>query len=304
MPYNYFKGVSDYSDFSIDETLIKSTIMWADWCFLNIGAYLNINIPTSGNLGGDFSRLRPVTDPRYTDGKIWETARSNLVWESGLSQINISGVYVNGTIRQSGYTVNYPLGRVIFDTPVAQSSVVRMEYSAKHIKILDGNELPFFRQSQQNSYKIENGTFLQTKSGEWTQFPESRLQYPLVAVQRGPTQFRGFELGNDNLNAFPTIYMHVVGETKSDVDRISEILARQKDSKFYLVNEDMMAQSGIKILDFNGNKTNTTMTYPEIVNEGYRGRECYITEASLENFEVLAPNLYKRTVKLKTDMIF
>lgn len=304
MPYNYFKGVTDYSDFSVNETLIKSTVLWADWCFLNIGALFNITVPTSGNLGGDYSRLRPVSDPRYTDGKVWETARSNLVWESGVNQISVSGIYVNGAIRQSGYSVNYPLGRVIFDSPVAQNSTVQMEYSSKHIKVLDSNELPFFRQTQLNSYEINNPTYLYTKSGEWTSFPESRLQYPIVAIQQGPIQYKGYELGNDNLNGFPTILAHVLGETESDVKRISNILAMQKDSKFYLVNENLMMESGVRILDFNGNKTNTTMTYPEIVNRGYRGRECYITDSYQEPLQTIAPELYKCTVRLKTDVIF
>lgn len=303
MPTSYFKGVTNYGDTSILENLATSTILWMDWCFLNIGAFSNYRLASSGNYGGNFSQLRHISDPRYSNGKVWETPRSNLVWESGMNypSINVSGIYVDGSLVTSGFTLNYPLGRVVFDTAINPSSVVKMEYSSKQIKILDSNNLPFFRKGQTDSFGIQT-----LPSGQWSTFPESRLQYPLIAIETAQQgNFKGFEIGSDTLEGKIAVYAHIVGETK-EVDRIANILANQKDTKYYLIDEKMMVQSGKVVLDYNGAKTNTTSTYPEIVAENsvYRGRETYVTNSSIEKNQVLAPDLYKRSVKLQIDIIF
>lgn len=178
-----------------------------------------------------------------------------------------------------------------------------MEHSIKRIKFVDANDVPFFRKIQ-NESRIDK---LINNSGEWAPLAESRLQFPLVALET-TTQatFKGFEIGNDKLNGTISIFAHVVGESIKEVERISEIIANQKDTKYYLMDEKLMAASGKIVLDYNGSKTSTTSTYPEIVAENsvYRGREAYITNSHIEQTQVLAPELYKKSVKFQVDVIF
>ena len=47
-----------------------------DWGLLSIGGWTNIETPSPGAFGGTFDTLRLVSDPAYTDGQVWESARA------------------------------------------------------------------------------------------------------------------------------------------------------------------------------------------------------------------------------------
>jgi hypothetical protein len=306
MPVSYLKGLSDYGDQSSIEMLRQSVISWLDFGFITAGAYFNVNLPTSGEYGGDFSRLRYVDAPGYTDGQVWQASRSNFVWESGLGKgtpIDISGVYVGGSLVTTGYSINYPNGTVTFDTPISTASTVQLEHSIKHIQVTDANNIELFRQGQLDSYRVDR--FDQAQSGEWAPLSQSRTQLPLIAVDVAPRRTAtGYELGNGILNTDTEIVCHIVTETPSDCDRIADILSQQQDSKIYIANINRMADSGITILDYNGDKTNTTMTYPEIVAESspYRGSACFFTKGSIQERQTLG-DAYKRTVRLNGEIL-
>ena len=64
---------------------MESTLKtYLDWGLLSIGGWTNIESPTSGAFGGNFATLRAVSDPAYTDGQVWESARKDWVWETGM----------------------------------------------------------------------------------------------------------------------------------------------------------------------------------------------------------------------------
>lgn len=55
--------------------------------------------------------------------------------------ISISGVYVNGILQTSGYSINYDAGKVIFDSAPSGNPIVRLEHSLephKYIKWTNG----------------------------------------------------------------------------------------------------------------------------------------------------------------------
>lgn len=306
MPVTYLKGLSDYGDYSSIETLQSTVISWLDFGFITAGAYSNVNLPTSGEYGGDYSRLRYVDDPNYTDGQVWQASRSNLVWESGLGKgtpIEISGVYVDGSLVTTGYSISYPNGTVLFDTPISTGATVQLEHSFKHIQVQNANDIEIFQQGQFDSHRVDR--FNQAQSGEWSQLAQTRVQLPLIAVDTASRRTaEGFELGNGTLNTKPEIVCHIVTETPQDCDRIADILSLQQDSKIYLVDLNTMAASGITTLDYYGDKTNTTMTYPDIVHETslYRGTECYFKECSIQDRQTLG-DAYKRTVRLNCEIL-
>ena len=73
----------------VGETLLTSQIesnmkSYLDWGLLGIGSFSNVSIPTSGAFGGTFDKLRLVDDPSYSQGQIWEAARKDWVWETGV----------------------------------------------------------------------------------------------------------------------------------------------------------------------------------------------------------------------------
>lgn len=306
MPNSYFKGSPDFGDSSQVEILSQSFKSWVDWGFVNAGAFYNVSLPTSGAYGGDFSQLQYVDSPYYTDGQVWQTVRSNLVWESGTDHgtpISVSGVYVDGTFTNTGYSINYPQGKVIFDTPISTSATVQMEHSVKHIQVVDADDFPLFRQAQQESFRVDN--YDQAQSGAWAQYSDTRFQLPILGVRTASQRtYEGFELGNGVFDSKTEIACHVLAESRSDCNRISDTLGQQKHSAINLADINGMADSGVVILDYNGNKTNTTMTYPEIVapNSEYRSSQCYFYDSTLQDVENVG-DTYKRTVKLKCEIL-
>lgn len=131
-PYTTFSKVSNIGD-TLFTSELESNLKWyMDWGLLGIGGWSDVTKPTSGAFGGDFSDLRAVQDPAYNNGEVWESARKDWVWETGTlytdqsvdySGIQISGVYVNGTLYGTGdatygHHYDFPNGRVVFDSAI------------------------------------------------------------------------------------------------------------------------------------------------------------------------------------------
>ena len=117
--------------------------------------------------------------------------------------------------------------------------------------------------------------------------------------------YQGYELGNSTLRTETDVVCHVIGENFSDVDRASDILGQQKDSKIYLFNSNLMADDGFTVLSQSGSKTNNTQTYPQIVKTSgrYRSSECYITDSAIQKTETIGNDLFKRTVRLTCEIL-
>ena len=62
-----------------------------DWSFLQVGGFINVNIPTSGGKSSDFHTLVPVSEPSERS-KVWEAPRKDWVYESGVSYSSTSPI--------------------------------------------------------------------------------------------------------------------------------------------------------------------------------------------------------------------
>ena len=174
---NYLKlaGVTHFSDADHSTQVENNLKMFLDWALMGAGAWFDVefvsaknNPPSpSGTYGGDFSILRKVKDPNITDGKVWESARKDWIWESGQvytdksgnekEPIQVSGVYINNTFQPSGFYIDYPNGRVIFDT--AQTGTIQAEYSYRYVQVYCASKTPWFNQLQFGSFRIDQGGF-------------------------------------------------------------------------------------------------------------------------------------------------
>ena len=131
-PHTKLANLSNAQDVTLSNILLDNLIAFYDWGFLDRGSFYNIKIPQSGIYGGDRHKLRLVDDPNYNDGQVWEGYRKNWVWESGINATttqptSISGVFVDGTFYATGnlskpFYVDYPNGRVVFDSAIATTS--------------------------------------------------------------------------------------------------------------------------------------------------------------------------------------
>ena len=273
--YTELKGFTQIGDSTLTSIIQDNIIEFYDWGLLNKGNYFNITIPTSGQYGGDKHRLRLVDDPNYTKGQVWEAYRSNWVWQSGIDQadqpINISGVHVNGTFHSKTTTgtyahhVNYPWGRVVFDSAIDTSSTVTMEYSHKWVNVTYANSVPWFRELQSRSMRIDNSHFLQDASGDWSQLAGSRFQLPAIAIEMAPRRKNTpYQLGGGQYINTDVIF-HVYAEDEYTRDKLVDIISFQDDKTVYLFDTNRMTTDNRFPLDYRGAKASGALTYPDLI---------------------------------------
>lgn len=77
------KGISTFGDATITTHVRENLISFFDNGLVDKSGFVNVEVPTTGYYDGLEHRLRPVSDPRYNDGQVWEGFRSNWVWQSG-----------------------------------------------------------------------------------------------------------------------------------------------------------------------------------------------------------------------------
>ncbi len=317
MSFTQLKGFDDIGKYSYDEILTQNLIMFFDWGFINKGGYVNVNIPSSGAYGGDFARLRPVSDPRFTDGQVWESVRSNWLWESGLeygSPVSISGVFVNSAfVPQSGgsFYVDYPNGRVVFNTAISRSSNVKVEHSRKWIQVVSSQNVPWLRYVEQQSHRPDNSDFL-TGSGNFIPLRENKIQLPIMAVETAGATYQGYMLGGGQY-CRTRVKFYIIGEDKSTVDRLTHIVSSQNDKNIYLFDPNRMAENSRFPLDYKGSIASGAMVYPQLVeysgNGGYRltngviAGKISLLDAQSQPIQELTTNIYQRVVTITTEAI-
>lgn len=308
------KGIGHVGNLGSTEIVRDNLIDFFDWGLIDNGGYSNINIPKSGVYGGNYERLRPVIDTRYSNGQVWEGFRKNWVWESGLTNtpapIKISGVYVNGNFKPSSgvafpHTVNYPLGRVVFNTAIPTSSVVNIEYSPKYVQVFNINDIPGLRQVQYGSFRIDEGTFF-SPSGNWTIPSENRVQMPAIGISVGGVEsYKPLQLGGGQYK-YNEVFAYIFSEDESIGLRLGDYLSQQKEKVINLYDENRMNTENRVQLNHNGSIAAGAKTYYDLVQPssegGYAYKTLYFKDAQVIASQWINPNLYYSLVKFKTEI--
>jgi hypothetical protein len=318
MATTYFKGNSSIGKVSMTEAIEDNLVAYIDWGFLELGAFFNITLPSSGAYGGDRHRLRSVVDPRYNNGQVWEAYRQNWVWQSGLSRtseqpISISGIFVNNTFipRGSGYYINYINGQVVFDTEIATTSTVQLAYSHKWVSVIPAAAVPWFQEGQTRSFRVDDPNFL-SNSGIWNELADTRLQLPIVAVEVVDKAYAGYQLGGGQW-ARGQVILHIIGEDSSITKRIASILSEQNEATLYMFDPDRVAAQNRYPLDYRGELASNPLCYPALIAQTGDGGFAYtsrvqnakirIFNTHEQNHDRLTQNVYHSTVRWATEVI-
>lgn len=287
------RGLTDISQKRYSEILNENVCNFLDWSFVNAGAYITFN-----------TNLQQQNNKNYTSGTVWQAPHSNFVWESGIqkgSPAYLSGVYINNIFSplNSGYHVDYHNGNLIFDSPT--SGTVNLTYSTKWISISDAKDVPFFARLREKAY-LDNNFHKQDFSPYNT-----RVNLPTICVETIRRNNEPFELGGWTRTAKSDIKLHIIGERKADVERISDILIDQDDKAFWLFESNKVESSGAYPFNASGILVNPTHTYEKLIqlnqDGGYRYAKCYIREPFGEDITVLNKNTYFKTVTWKTETV-
>ena len=261
-----FKGYNNIGEPSISESIEDNVVEYINWGFLKLGAFYNINIPTSGNYGGDMHQLRCVNDPRYTAGQIWKSNRSNWVWESGLglstNPIAISGIFVDGSFlpKGSGYYINYKSGMVVFNEAIDTTSSVQLEYSTKWIDVVNADQIDWLRPTQSRSFRVDDRLYT-AGSGDWN---TNQIQPPIVAVESVSKTYAGYQLGGGQYG-YTDVVLHVITEKKRTASRLASVLAEQNESDIYMYDPGLLASQNRFPLDYRGEIASGALCYPDLV---------------------------------------
>ena len=312
-PHTKLANLRNAQDSTLSNTLLDNFVAMYDWGLLDRGQFYNINIPESGIYGGDRHRLRTAQDPNYTNGQVWEGYRQNWVWESGISAtdeqpITISGVFVDDAFYATGnvtkpFYIDYPNGRVVFDTALTTTSTVQLEYSHKWVQVIPAQGVPWFRQIQQGSFRNEEG-FQVSNSGNWVQLGQTRVQLPAIAIEVVPAKsLQPYQLGGGQWTNTDILF-YVISENHWECTNLMDVILYQNDRSVHLFDPTALAISGVLPFNYRNELNENAIPsglYPNMV-EDFFYRRCWINESRGNEISQLSPELYIGTTRCSTQV--
>ncbi len=272
-----FKNVSSFNESLISDQIESNVISFINWGLLGIGAFVNVTIPVSGAYGGQPYKLRLADNPNYNKGQVWEGFRKDWIWESGVEcgvqPIQISGVFVNGSFKPTSgvgpysHKIDYPNGRVVFNSAIASNSTVTCEHSFRYYNV-ENADAPWWKQIQTDSFRMDANNYLLYGSGQWSQPPEQRIQLPAIIVQATPTYSyrKGYEVGGLKQVIGQHINIHLLTETNYDMKFISNVIQEQTEKVIIGYDKNLMVTGSGFPLNYDGSKSANCKCYPDLIN--------------------------------------
>jgi len=321
-PNKKFVKVDHVGENSLINQMESSLKTYLDWGLISIGGWTNIETPAPGAFGGTFDRLRAVSDPAYTDGQVWESARKDWVWETGMNYsgvlsngdptgvepITITGVSVGGTTYGTGdatygHHYNYPLGRVIFDSAISTSSSVKLEYSYRNVQTYIADQAPWWDEIQQNSLRVDDSTFDEMGSGNWGILANHRVQLPAVVVEAVPRRtFTPYQLGDTSQFVYQDVLFHIIADTRWWRNNLVDIISLQKDTTIMMYDNNTVAQSGAYPLDFRGMLVDSSKSYPCLA-EDYSFKTMRFFNVIVTEMQTINSRLYQGTIRATFELV-
>ena len=318
-PYTSFHKVSHIGE-SLFTSELESNLKWyMDWGLLNIGGWTDVNRPTSGAWGGDYSSLRAVQDPSYTNGQVWESARKDWVWETGqlyeddgtpYSGIQISGAYINDTFYSTGdatygHYIDYPNGRVVFNTAIPTTASVEVDYSYRNVQVYIADQAPWWDEVQFDSLRVDDSSYSVAGSGAWGVLANHRVQLPAVIIEAVPRRrFTPYQLGDTSQFVRQDVLFHIVAENRWWRNQLVDIVSFQKDESIWLYNSNTLALSGAFPLDYRGMKVGAPLNYNDVVtNTNYRYLRSRMIDMSVTEMQSYNSRLHEGTVRATFEVV-
>jgi len=318
--WEQFKGVSNIEHDQYAQNLFWGMQQWLRWSSLQVGAFQNVDhTNASGILGGDFSRLRLVRDPRYTSGQVWETFRSDVVWETGVEftpePTKMSGVFVDdvwkGTASETGsyeHYIDYKHGRVVFTSAITTSAVVKSDFAHRTMSFVDANE-PWFQELLFNSYSVQRADYLAAGSGQYDQLAETKRNLPVCGLELvARREYRPYQLGGGQW-VDQDMLLYICTENQRERDQWLDLLTMQNDRTIYLMNRKVMKEDADypHDLDFRGMTVDSPLQYPTMVQPtgqgGFRWTNIDIHDTTGEIIETVNGWLYRAVVRCSCTII-
>lgn len=295
-------AVSGIGGYEHTTQLLYNLKLWCDWSFLHLGGFNRVVISENSFYDSDESKLRPVADPRYPVGAVWEGLGREWVWESGLAiaapPFRPSGVFVDGLFYPTtgssgigGHHIDYQRGRVIFDESQSLDADIRTEYCYRSVYVGFGDD-PMLRFLMADAIRQFDGT----PSG--TPMKEHQAWSPSVFIVPKAARSRGLQLGGGQIKT-RSVSVLVFAENPSDRDMIVDLLDKQNRKAMVLADFN---QAGLPF-DLYGDVTQDAQTWPGMV-EAYPWKKARFVHGSSTPLDSPNPVYFRGRVDWEIELDF
>ncbi|UCG02423.1 MAG: hypothetical protein JSW11_00225 [Candidatus Heimdallarchaeota archaeon] len=269
-----FKGIGSggFGGYELTDQLQYNLKWFIDAGLLKNGAY-NIYLYDSASwYDDDESKLHPVLDERYEQGRVWEGIGREWVWESGISlgsgainPFRVSGVYANGSFYDKdiegifAHHIDYLNGRIIFDEPKNSETDIRAEYTTRavHVGFADDYD---FRVLMLDAVE----EFLLDTMPSGTPAREHQIWLPSIFIEITEGKQRGLQLGGGQIKTRYAIF-HIFADNPQDRNLLMDWLDFQSRTTFWMANLNSITfpfDSYGNIVSGVTNWQNMTINYP------------------------------------------
>lgn len=307
--FNHVEHIGQKYNISILEDNIKSFL---DWGFLNIGGFINVSIPSSGIVGGNFHQCRPVAEPGSLANRVWEAPRKDWVHESGVSfsgmnPTAISGIYLNNTFLPGptgnatySYYLDYPNGRINFNKSVSSTSRVELEYSYRYVQTYKANETVWWKELQTETYNPS--TF--KNNPDYSITSNHRVQTPAIIIETvARTVLTPYELGTTQNIITQDVLLHIFTENPAQRNSLVEILIEQKDKSLNLYNINKVVKNNFNSLNYRGEINPSGLNYNQLSNDlNYIIKRAFIKKAELAELNTFTNSLYNAILRWSVEI--
>jgi hypothetical protein len=287
--YLTLKGITDVNKSLLLESIVQGVKAFFEWGLLSAGGYATVSVGTPGTNDPYADEvLHPVHQEGIADNRIWEAIHPDWIYETGFTSpapTVPNGVYVGGTLYPTSTTtgtykhyMDFPNGRVIFDSSISATSVVEVAYSYKWLHFYD-QEVPWFKDVVFDPLVITDDP---AKMPDFNKLlKDNRITLPAVIIEPVMTRrLRGVMLGSGAQWVEQDILFHILAERSDDRNNIMDIISLQKDKTFFLFDVNARREASDYPLDWRGSPTGTGKMYPGLVAmppSGYRSKQCYFS---------------------------
>jgi len=307
-----FQGVGNISQDLLLNIVEANFKTYFDWAFLDLGAWFDAEVGeyTINSSTVQQAQLLPVADEAYTDGQVWQGIRKDWVFESGchttMNPVQISGLTVDGAFHSypgGDFAVNYPDGRVVFDTPMGIGATVLMNYSYRAVQVYRASDAPWFSELQYSSFNNSNPDIQRMEDGNWSIAGNSRIQLPAIIIDPiSRSNSIPYEMGSRELVISQDIGFHVIAETKNERNKLLDILRLQQGLTLDLYDTNDVAQAETFPLGPNLDKNPSGLMYPDLVSN-YHYTKCYLKTVNLYEIRSISPNLHQGLARATVEII-
>ena len=240
-----FKGtnIGGFGGFELTDQLLYNIKWWIDWGLLNRGAYGIYKFDSLSWYDDDESKLHPVNDERYEQGRVWEGVGKEFVWESGVSlgsgaldPFRVSGIYIDNifypieSVGINRHHVDYLNGRILFDEPKDASDDIRAEYTRRSVHVGFADD-PEFRVMMLNAVE----EFLTDSLPSGTTSREHQIWLPSIFIEVSTGKQRGLQLGGGQIKTRDVVF-HIFADNPSDRNLLMDWLDYQSRSSFMMAD--------------------------------------------------------------------